>query len=202
MSAHRLDILPALPGSGLEPEEAPAKRVQYLPTTIDLAPELPEVESRQNRPALHFPDKRTIAERAFPVTSELTAGEVADLLRKRCSNCAHFRNDLWIFTKRVWERAPIGNSRREGIQKMVSQYAHSMCDSVPSMNDLARAAWAMESWGICGALTERNRDLVVVHPDACCPEGIEYYQDRDRAAKREASAVFDTILRKAQGRES
>ena len=51
----------------------------------------------------------------LPVTSELPAGEVADLLRVRCARCVHFRNRDWQETKKIWGNAPIGNTRRQAL---------------------------------------------------------------------------------------
>ena len=200
-SPDRLEILPAVEGTGIEPEEAPARRVQSLPLEITLAPRLPDVELRHGRPALNFPGALTVLRKTAPVTSEMTAGEVAGLLRERCARCVNFRNDLWIATKRVWENAPITNARRQGLVAMVNQLARAVNDGLPSIEDLARANYDLGGWGVCAALSEERKDLVVVHPEACCPDGIDYYRDRDLPMKREASAAFDCIMRMAQGRK-
>ena len=196
----RLEVQPAVKGTGLEPEEAPARRVQELPLEISLAPALPDVEMRHGRPALNFPGAIPIVKKAMPVTSEMTAGEVAQLLRERCARCVNFRNDLWQSTKRVWEGAPLENSRRLGLTKMVVQLARTTCETTPTELDYARANRDLEGWGVCSALSEERKDLVIVHPEACCPDGIDYYRDRDLPMKREASAAFDSIMRLAQGK--
>ena len=197
----RLDVFPVVKGGGLEPEEAPVRRVQSLPLTVNLAPTLPEVELRAGRPALRFDGATPALKTAAPVTTEMPAGEVAKLLRARCARCIHFRNEDWKGVKKAWFSAPPGSERKIGLTKMIIQLARSVLDRPPEVGDLIKASRDMEHWGLCTALTEERSDLVIVHPEACCPEGIDYYQDRDRVAAKEASAAYDRILRMAQGRK-
>ena len=195
----RLEVIPAT--GDQEPEEAPARRVQSLPLTFNLSgPELPDVVERQGRPALEFKGATPILRTVAPVTSEMPAGEVAKLLAARCARCVHFRNEDWKRTKKIWQNAPPGSERKLGITKMAIQLARSVLDRTPEVNDLNRALHDLTFWGVCDALSEERSDLVVVHPEACCPEGVDYYRDRDREAQKEASAAYDRIMRAAQGR--
>ena len=194
----RLEILPA----ANEPELAPARRTQALPLTVNLAGGAPTVESRQGRPALNFQGSTPVLRSLAPVTTELTAGEVATALKARCARCLHFRNEEWKSTKKIWERSDPGSVRKVGLAKMVMHFARAVIDRPPDPSDLARASHEMNSWGICAALSEDRHDLVIAHPDACCPEGVEFYQDRGRAEKVEASRAYDAILRAAQGRKA
>jgi len=196
----RLEILPAVKGSGFEPEEAPARRVQSVPLTVNLSNGSPQVTEKAGRPALDFPHAIPILRARLPVTAELTAGEVAGLLRERCARCVHFRNHDWQETKKVWGNAPIASSRRQAYIAMVKQYASAVCEGTPGLRDLVEASFAMNLWGTCDALSEHRSDFVIVHPEATCPDGLFFYQDRDKAAKREANVVYDEIMRKAQGR--
>ena len=197
-SVDRLEVLPAAPGT--EPEEAPARRIQALPMQVNLSGGSPEVEMRSGRPALSFPRAVPIGQKISPITSEMPAGEAAKLLRERCANCLHFRSADWQATKKVWENAPPGSSRKIGFTKMAIQLARSVLDRPPEIRDLARAAHDLSFWGLCGALSEERSDLVIVHPEACCPDGRAYYQPRNDEADRAASAVYDRILKAAQGR--
>jgi len=194
----QLEVLPA--PKGTEPEEAPARRVQWTSLDVNLAPQLPDVVSRSGRPALEFPGATHVARSMSPVTSEMQAGEAATLLRARCARCVNFRGDVWTETMRVWRAVPFTNARRRGLADMIKHLAGACVDGTPSTYDLKRAAIDLASWGVCEALTEERKDLIVVHPDACCPDGVAYYQDRDRDSRKEASAVFDRIMRMAQGR--
>ena len=194
----QLEVLPAVKGT--EPEEAPARRVQWTSLDVSIAPQLPEVVTRSGRPALEFPGAERVARSVSPVTTELPAGEVATLLRARCAGCVNFRSDTWNETMRVWRNAPITNPRRRGLADMIRHLAHACVDGTPSTDDLKRAAIDLTGWGVCVALTEERKDLILVHPDACCPDGIAYYRDRDHTSERAGSAVFDRIMRMAQGR--
>jgi hypothetical protein len=198
----RLEVLPVTKGEGLEPEEAPARRVQTLPLEVSLAPSLPEVEFRHGRPALNFEGQIPVARKLAPVTSEMTAGEAANLLRERCTRCIHFRNDLWRSVRKVWEGAPENSSRKVAISEMLLRYTRTLCDGVPTLADLRGASDSLWHWGVCEALTEERNDLFIAHPEATCPpDGPNYYRDRDLPMKREASSVFDKIMRAAQGRK-
>ena len=192
----RLDVLPA----ANEPEEAPVKRTQALPLTVNLANGLPDVTTRQGRPALDFQGSQPVLRALAPVTTEMTAGEASQAMLNRCARCAHFRAADWREVMRVWAGAPAGSSRRIGLSRMVIQFARSVLDRPPDPADLARAAWDMASWGLCSAISEQRHDLVVVHPAATCPDGLDFYQHRDAASEREASADYDAILKAAQGR--
>lgn len=197
-NADRLEVIPAV--AGTEPEEAPARHVQSLPLTVNLAPQLPDVTERQGRPALDFPGAVAAGKLVAPVTAEMPAGEAAMLLRARCAGCLHFRNEDWRRIKRAWASSPPGSERRKGLQQMVAQLARSVCDYTPGPAEMAQASNDLSDWGTCGALSEERKDLVIVHPEACCPDGVMYYQARDEAAKRAGSAVYDRILRAAQGK--
>jgi len=194
----RLEILPA----ANEPEEAYVRRTQALPLTVNLAGGSPEVESRQGRPALNFPGATPVLRVLAPVTTDLTAGEVADAMRSRCARCLHFRNEDWKETKKLWERCEPGSSRKVGLSRMVMQFARSVLDRAPDPADLARASYEMNMWGTCSALSEFRHDLVIVHPAATCPDGLDFYQDRGRAEKVQASHDYDAIMRAAQGRKA
>lgn len=197
----RLEIMPVTAANEpQEPEEAAARRVQTLPFSVNLSNGLPEVTKAQGRPALNFQGSTPVLKSLAPVTTELTAGEVATAMKARCARCLHFRSEEWQQTKKVWEGAPDGSSRKIGLAKMVMQYARSCLDRPPDPVDLRKASYAMNLWGICSALSEERADLVIVHPEACCPEGVEYYQDRNLESRREGSSVYDRVLRAAQGK--
>jgi len=197
----RLDVIPA-PLLGVEPEEAPTRRVVDLNTNISLAPTLPEVVESQGRPALRFDGSIPVATVATPMTSEMPMGEVAALLRHRCVRCLYFRSDLWRETMRIWASAPEKSGRRIGLDRMILQIARACTDggTLPSLMDLKLAERDLRTWGICEALTDERKDLFFVHPEACCPDEIDRYKDGSREARKAASKVFDRLMRLAQGR--
>lgn len=196
----RLEVFPVVKGSGLEPEEAPARHVQSLPLSVNLSNGEPEVESRSGRPALRFPNAAPAISTSVPVTSEMPAGEVAQLWRERCFRCVHFRQEEWRATKRIWEGAPMTSEKRRELMGMVNRYASDCHDHPPSTADLLEASHALDNFGICAALTEEAKMISVVHPAACCPNGKPYYRDRGPGEKRAASAAYDSVLRAAQGK--
>lgn len=197
------DTLLVIPAStiGCEPEEAPAKRVIDMTSTVSLSGGQPDIVTRQGRPALSFPHATKVARIPTPVTAEMPAGEVAGLLRKRCARCVHFRRDLWRETITIWARSPEASGKKRGLDAMVLQLARACTTGIPSLRDLKLAEQDLRTWGICGALTEEKVDLSIVHPDACCPDEVDRYVDASREARREAGKVFDRIMRMAQGRE-
>jgi hypothetical protein len=196
----RLEVFPVAKGSGVEPEEAPARRTQAIPLNVNLAPELPEVVTRQGRPALDFKPAAPIITTLAPVTTELSAGEVALRARERCAGCANFRNEEWRKLKKIWQASPPGSERRMGYTKMLIHFARSVLDHDPTIAELNRASDDMRFWGVCSALSEEKVDLVITHPEACCPEGFYAFKDRDKESRRASSAAFDKIMRAAQGR--
>jgi hypothetical protein len=84
---------------------------------------------------------------------------------------------------------------------MVDQLARLVKGGEPTMAERATAARELSSWGVCAAYSEEQRDIVVTPADGRCLEGRNYYRDRTLAEKREGSAVFDAIMRLAQGRK-
>lgn len=199
----RLEIIPALPGSGLEPEEAPARHVQSTDLKVNLSGEnLPEVETRHGRPALRFDGTTPVGTISAPVTAELSAGEAASLWRRRCLHCAHFRQEIGNATLTIWDRAPENSERKRGFESMVTQYAHACSESEPTAVDRAVARRGLLAhWGVCVALTEERKDVIFVHPGACCPDGVLYFLPRDRQSEQKCSDAFDSIMRMAQGRK-
>lgn len=198
--ADTLHIVPA-PAVGCEPEEAPAKRVIDMQAPVQLSGGLPDVEMRAGRPALSFPNATPAGLTInAPITAEMPAGEVAGALRRRCVRCQHFRRDLWLETKRVWAGAPERSSRRIGLDKMILEVTRMITDGVPGIPELRAGEMMLGSFGVCEARSEIAKDLVIVHPEACCPDDQDYYQDAGKEARREASKVFDRIMRMAQGR--
>ena len=199
----RLEIIPILPGSGIEPEEAPARHVQSTQLSVNLSgEELPDVVEKSGRPALAFKNPTPVGTMRAPVTSEMPAGEAAALWRRRCGHCTHFRQEIAKATLTIWDRAPEKSSRKIGFEQMVTNYARTTCgDRIPTEHDRAIArSELLNHWGICAALTEERNDTIYCRPDACCPDGIDYFIPRDRVAQKASSAAFDAIMRRAQGK--
>lgn len=197
--ADTLHIVPA-PAVGCEPEEAPAKRVIDMQAPVQLSGGLPDVVMKGGRPGIDFPRATPAGSISAPMTVELPAGEVAEALRHRCVRCQHFRRDLWLDTMKVWAGAPERSSRRIGLDKFIMQMSRMITDGVPGVPELRAAEMILRGCGVCEARSEIAKDLVVVHPEACCPDEPDLYQDAGREARREASKVFDRIMRMAQGR--
>jgi len=182
-----LKVIPS-PAIGCEPEEAPAKRFQSLPITV----------SAGSSP--WDPNLQILRTGIVPVTSEMPASEAATLLRARCGRCVHFRNDHWTKIVSAWSLPTAPVHRRKELDGMIEHYARACNDGEITPKERRRASIEIMNWGACAALTEDRSDLVIVHPDACCPDGVTYYRDRDREQNKAASAAYDAVMRAAQGK--
>ena len=207
MSEDRLEILPVPKGVQAEPEEAPARRVlPPLPVQVNLSGasgELPDVVQMAGRPAIRFKGATPVTRGLMPVSVDMTAGEAAGLLRERCFRCLHFRHEDWQKTMAIWSRAPLGSTRRGAFAWYARNNAVALFGEAFTQAELDAAVKDLREWGWCAALTEARADPVLVHPATHCPDDEpNRYQDRSRTEKREASEIYDTILRKAQGRSA
>jgi len=189
----RIEVVPVaevLTDDPIEPEEAPAKRVLSMPTTVS-----------PGRATEHGPEVvgGPIRTGVTPVAADFAAGELAQEVGSRCAQCAHFRREDWITTYKAWERGSIAQQKTLDRFTFVLARALSQAEE-PTLEELAEARRQIKEGGICAALTEIRRDLTMVHPGGGCPDGMSYYQPRDRAARRASSAAYDQIMRAAQGK--
>lgn len=190
-------------GARLEPEERPARRIMQTAVPLEWG-------------------GQTIT-RDMPgtiVQDNLTAGEVAESFRSRCSICRHFNRQRWLEYYHDL-RVSLGDKRK---QEELNEYRLLIDDAAElSPEFYARHSKdadeidqenALRDLGICDALTEswsahkKEFDAQVVFPEGCCPDGTPgpngelqfYFQPRDTAYERAGNAGYDAAMRAAQGR--
>lgn len=192
----RIEVVPVT-GTDLEPEEAPARRtLDPLPVAMNLGTSPHDLGKG---PAVESKVMQTV-----PVSADFAAGELAGLVSSLCRTCLHFRKDLWEKTLAIWraEGAGGGTARQRILDRFQMAIARTMCDGEPSLEVLKEAErFMMKSGGICTVLSEQHGDVFVTYEPGACPEGLNAYQHRDRAAKRASSRAFDTIMLAAMNRE-
>ncbi len=173
-------------GEKLEPEERPARRL----VTLDA-------------PVSGSIDGATGQQMAATVSIEATAGEFAFGMRKMCLLCVHFDQRAWIALKRSWELGGIDkqmalNEIRAALLETQNAQIQDMQRDASGDTDVENALTAHH--GICHALSEQAKDVIIVHQACVCPEGFDGFKARNPEADKFGSAAFDSILRTAQGR--
>jgi len=181
-------------GSKIEPEQQPAQRVIEADG---------EVEMRSGGVVGSMPVR---------IISDMTAGSLAMVVRSRCRTCKNFDRTSW--RKMVRKADEVDAPAIEKASAMMVRDALLMTDNAdvidantvsPTEPDFDVEA-ALNSMGICHALTEFKRDLIVVHPLSGCPTEVAtperqegFYTPRSNEAERLAQAKYDEVMRAAQG---
>lgn len=214
MSDDLIRVIPAthdpFTGEALEPEERPAQVVSPMRVPLELG--LPtQVKQFEVEPL-------TVA---TETQYEVSAGELATSLRRRCATCAHFDQLGWHRLRHDYERS----SRMEH-----RQFIHDIRATVASVymadgeldltgdREELEIEQALANCGICRAISEifskytpGDPYFMIVYAMAGCPDETkgpggevlaQLYRPRDRAAARAAGQAQDVILRLAQGKTS
>lgn len=176
-------------GNKLEPEERPAERV--------LVTELGVTSTDPNA----LPDAKQGIRGEIAV--QTTAGELAQSFKSMCFSCRHFDQKAWLLLRRKWEHGTIEeqrqlNSVRAALIDTQNADVQSMVAAAEEEGDIDAA---LSTMGICRAITEAIREPMIVHATATCPENMPYFQAKDVQAEKNASAAFDDIMRRAQGKK-
>lgn len=213
MSDDLIRVVPAThdvaTGEKLEPEERPAAVVSPMrvPLTLGLPTQVQQI------PVAPLTVRSE-------TTYELTAGELAASLRKRCATCAHFDRLGWHKLKREYEHSSRMEHRqflhdiRATVAAVISTEGET--DLVGDLEEL-EVERALLDCGICRAISEiftkytpDDPYFMVVASMAGCPDQTkgpagedlsQLYKPRDRAAARAAGQAQDVILRMAMGKE-
>jgi ferredoxin-like protein FixX len=140
----------------------------------------------------------------------MTAGELAISMRRKCEFCKHFDRPTSqrLIAEADHPAAPM--ERREKIQQMRAHLiATGNAEVYAASQDedgTLDVEGALDSLGVCRALTEQENELVFVHPMSCCPPEVctlsspqGYFEDREKFDRRGAS-LYDAILKAADGR--
>lgn len=174
-------------------------------------PEEQVVENRIVTSATEVTKGGQALDAAFPVhiVTEATAGEVAKKLAAPCGKCKFWDNRWWM--KQLKTADPLNPLNNHTLNEI--RAALIGCSSVDinllhigKDGDLD-ADHAMGSLGLCRALTELQKEEVLVHSSGSCPK--EYcspeiphglWEPRDRDAEKHQANVYDEVLHRAQGK--
>ena len=181
-------------GSPREPEEAPAARVILTDAEVS------------NGASAETPSGSIPAS----IVLESTAGEMATGFRYTCMNCKHFNAHAWSRLHQAWRMAPNDsidaqqlNAIRAGLLTTQNADLASLHNDGQNYLDVEGAVQAL---GVCEPLSEIDGDIIIVHPLGGCPEMVRspmkpqgLFDARDLDAEKRGSAVFDGLMRKAQG---
>lgn len=145
------------------------------------------------------------------VVVESQVSEFVRAVRSPCAGCKHFDNKSFLafFEKADHPAAPI--HVRESMNELRGILLQTYNAQVQSMHagqdgdmDVEHAIRAM---GYCRALTEIEKDYVVVHPLSTCPDGVVtperptgFFQPRDNEAERIGNKAYDAIMNRAAGK--
>lgn len=193
-------------GAPVEPEEQAAEVVQPLPVfvTVGSSPLAREVPMH-TLPAHVQRAERDFVARGVHVAHQTTAGELAESMVVRCKQCIHFDPEAWQKVKRAAEASGQKEKLLElnVIRGMIEQ---SQNVKLREMHDLAGDGsldleHALNSIGICRALTEHDKEEVFVHPMSTCPADRPFFFQlkRDLASRKSGASAYDWILKRAQG---
>lgn len=147
-----------------------------------------------------------------PVSFDMptTAGELAVAMRSRCEFCRHFDRPTSqkLIEQADHPAAPL--ERRERVQQMrahlIATGNADVYAATPDEDGTLDVEAALDSLGVCRALTEHENEIVFVHPMSCCPPEVctasapvGFFEDKEQLDRRGVS-IYDTILNTAAGK--
>jgi hypothetical protein len=200
----RIDVIPrttaeAVHGAKPEPEEMPARRV------LDVSA---MAHSDKGEPLGIF--------KTF-VTFEDRVETMAIGVRQQCHQCRYWNHNLWANNMyHDWQLHPLHRGevnmlRAEFLSARLRDDARTLVQD-PNDNDID-VEEGVRSMGVCHAYTEvwrRNIKVapVLTHPLASCPDkdmngnpAANLFVDKDAQAGRMGAALYDGVMRLAQGRK-
>lgn len=182
-------------GSKLEPEEKLAQRRIVVDADVSVG----------NGPA---GGQATGQKMGAAVTADMTALEAASMFSARCGRCAYWDQRGWEALRKSWSDP----SHAEGfttLNRIRSELLDRAADAILSPEDLKRVEATMrEDLAVCRALSEAVREPVITANVGCCPVALEggapwsdaFTPRGGGEAAKQATTVYDAILRRAQGR--
>jgi hypothetical protein len=183
-------------GARPEPEELPARRI------LDVS-----------APAKMSGTGEVVGLFKTYVTYETDVQTIAQGERNACHRCQFWDHALWA--NKLYHDWQLQPGRREEMNAwrghLISSHLRDDARSLvqDADNDIDVEA-ALQSMGVCQALTEiYGKDpMVVTHPLSSCPEvdnkgqpAPNLFVDRDAKMARMGSALYDTVMRLAQGKK-
>lgn len=174
------DVLHVASIPGLAPEEQPVTREVDL--TIDVRGNI---------------TRTVLGQMNSQVQITKPALEVAQGLRRICSNCAHFDQ---VKAQQVFQDAA---KTQEGQTELRNLYANLLATDNLSGSIGTPQLDALAPLGYCHAFSAPGKD-VIVHPLSNCPTQTPGFGDRfeaiDRAAIKRGDRGYDQIMKAAEGK--
>lgn len=168
-------------GEKLEPEAMPAERI-----LLSESPMLGNIDRMEHG---NLPVK---------VTVQGTAGQFANNLRSMCAQCKHFDNLNWLKRKQQLENSG------EGVRLLNNMHWELMNQGLDNDHDREQALGMM---GYCKAISEMQKDDVLVHltggcpPEYCTPSQPNgFFDDVNFDSKRIADKAYDSVMKQAEGK--
>jgi hypothetical protein len=152
----------------------------------------------------------TVGEIAASVVVDSTVKDFVTAIVQNCASCKHFDHKAWksYLARAIDPTAPMHlreglNELRAGLMMTMNASVHAEHEDEDGMN----VEEALASMGFCHVLKEIVKDDVVVHPLSTCPAESRtatnpdgYFEPRDRSAEMAGERVYDSMMRRAQGK--
>jgi hypothetical protein len=193
-------------GAPVEPEEQAAEVVQPLPTFVTIGSSALARDVPMHKLPAHVQEAaRGFLARQAHVAHQTTAGELAESMVVRCQGCRHFDHDGWLRVKREAEASGEPDRLLE-LNVIRGMMESSQNIHLRDMHDLAGNGsldleHALNSIGVCHALSEHHRDTIFVHPLSTCPADGPFLFQPKRELRKAGEDAYDWILRRAEGPE-
>lgn len=179
-------------GEHVEPEQ---QRVQQV-TPMDFAASMR--------------DGRAVGTLPGEIIRETTAGEMALAMRKPCFSCKHFDRAAWKKLYFKWNDPGSPMEMRNFLQNIRAHLLETqnveLVDKHQTQEGDLDVEHAILAMGVCRPLTEITNDVAIVYPRATCPPNVcspdkpdGLYEPKHTEAERMGSAVYDRVMRTAQG---
>lgn len=191
-------------GEPIEPEQQAAEVVQPMKTLVTIGGRA----MAQDVALSSLPEQVQQAARQQQghIVHETTAGELATSTLHRCMHCRFFDQAGWTGILKAAQASGDKMKLHElnGIRGMI---AENMDVNLRDSHDLDKAGdldleHALNSLGVCRALTEHMHEEIIVHPTSSCPDDQPFFfkPRGGLAAAKAATSGYDWIMRRAQGR--
>jgi hypothetical protein len=190
-------------GAPVEPEQQAAEVVQPIETFVTIGRSHLARDIPMHTLPQAVQEAAMVAKTHAHIAHQTTAGELAQSVAARCMNCVHFDHDWWMRIKRDAEdsgdkdRLFDLNIARGMLGTTGNAKVHEMHDDGSGDIDLEHA---LNSLGICKALTDHFKDHVITHPLSSCPADapFAFKAKRSLAERRAVANAYDWILQSAQ----
>lgn len=210
VDSQEIRIVPAtedVAGNKLEPEQRPGE-IHYgmtVPLTLGHGP-TQVVE--QSGPPLMVRGSAVV---------EITAGDIADAFRKRCSECKFFDRNAWRKLYKEWK---VGTYEEQQMLNQMRAAAEQVDDDAfrtkhmdPEQGEID-TDHVLADMGLCHTLTDywssmlKSDEPRIFTPECGCPDMFGpdgtylgfLFQARDVSAERRGSKAYDKVMAMAQGR--